>query len=189
MKKVKYASRPEWNRVTKRNYSQYYLRNHTFSGHISLIQIQEITTPLLVNYEGNELCIADHGYFWLQHFPTGENYSVTTSINDKGEILQWYIDICEKISLLPEEEPWLKDLYLDIIVLPSGEVFRLDEEELKEAFQSGYINKKEMETAIKAANDIEDRVRTNRFPLLGTSEEHLSLMINRWNCSYPKRPY
>ena len=73
------------------------------------------------------MCIVDDGYMWLQHFPKGQNCTVTTMFDADGEVIQWYIDICNEIGT-ENNVPWWDDLFLDIIVLPTGEIIRQDED-------------------------------------------------------------
>lgn len=47
---------------------------------------------------------------------------MTTVFNEKGEVVQWYIDICNEIGIT-KGIPWYEDLILDLVVLPTGEVF------------------------------------------------------------------
>lgn len=58
--------------------------------------------------------------------------------DNKGNIVQWYIDICLKNGL-DRNIPWLDDLFLDIILLPSEEVIQKDADELEEAYLNGII--------------------------------------------------
>lgn len=61
--------------------------------------------------------------------------------------------------------PWMDDLYLDIIILPSGEVIQQDADELEEAWEeSARINA---------------LVKNGEFHLLRLSEEHKDLLLNR----------
>lgn len=37
--------------------------------------------------------------------------------------------------------PYFDDLYLDVVLLPSGDMYLLDEDELEEAYANGNISK------------------------------------------------
>ena len=124
MLKRKYGSRYEWQRVTKREYAQMKMVTDSFDGYISLLHLKEVRDQLWVSYKGKSICVADNGYYWMQHFPEGEHYSVSTMFDSSGRIVQWYIDICNKIGYCAEKGPWMDDLFLDLIVLPSGEIIR-----------------------------------------------------------------
>lgn len=108
---------------------------------------------------------------WLQHFPTAENYTVTTMFDQNGKVVQWYIDVCYKHGL-DDQGPWWDDLFLDIIVLPSGDYFLVDEEELEEALHSGLINQEKYELAKHVAQKIMDELEGNNMNLLRLSVYH-----------------
>lgn len=94
---------------------------------------------------------------WLQQFPIDKKHSVTTMFDTTGNILQWYIDICLKNGL-DRNRPWMDDLFLDIIVLPSGEVILKDVDELEEAYLNGIIDKPLYNIAREEANNITELI-------------------------------
>lgn len=134
MLKRKYGDRAEWKRVIKRQYTQTFLDIEKFKGYVTLLHVQKVSEPLEVSYEKKQVCIVDDGYIWLQHFPIHEQHSLTTMFNAKGEVVQWYIDIAEKNGI-ENNIPFLDDLFLDIVVLPSGEIIQKDAEELEVALK------------------------------------------------------
>ncbi|WP_454101168.1 DUF402 domain-containing protein [Metabacillus sp. SLBN-84] len=92
-----------------------------------------------------------------------------------GKVTQWYIDICKEIGA-EKNVPWLDDLFIDIVVLPSGEVFQLDTEELEEARKQGDIDQELYELARYEAHRITKRIHNNEFPLLNLLNEHKFLL-------------
>ncbi|WP_223829658.1 DUF402 domain-containing protein [Paenibacillus arenilitoris] len=126
MLKRKHGDRADWKRVLEKRYAQAELATETFAGHLSLLSIVKVSEPLCVSYGDSKLCIADDGYLWLQQFPSGKRHSVTTMFDSEGRIVQWYIDICQTIGLNEDNVPWIDDLFLDIVVLPSGETIQKD---------------------------------------------------------------
>ncbi|MFF2755134.1 DUF402 domain-containing protein [Psychrobacillus sp. NPDC058041] len=136
MLKRRYGDRTDWKRIIKREYVQTYVEKEEFIGTISLLKLTQVTEPLFVQYGEKRLCIVDDGYTWMQHFPTDKNYSLTTMFDENGEIVQWYIDICYQIGI-EKDVPWWDDLFLDVVVLPSGEIIVLDEDELEDALTCG----------------------------------------------------
>ncbi|WP_313770624.1 DUF402 domain-containing protein [Bacillus sp. S/N-304-OC-R1] len=139
MLKRKYGDRSEWKRILKRKYAQSFLDTKEFKGYITLLRTIKVTEPLTVSYGENEICIVDDGYMWLQQFPLEKKHSVTTMFDVKGNIVQWYIDICMENGL-DRNIPWMDDLFLDIVLLPSGEVIQKDADELEGAFINGIID-------------------------------------------------
>ena len=174
----KYANRSEWKRVVERRYVQAYLDTNEFKGYVTLLKVIKVREPLHVQYNEKLVCIVDAGYSWLQHFPTNEQYSVTTMFNAEGEIVQWYIDICKENGI-ENGVPWIDDLYLDIIVLPTGEVILLDADELDEALSVGIIDKHLYELAWVEANRLIDLIKSEEFNLIKLSREHKEILSNK----------
>lgn len=55
-------------------------------------------------------------------FPEKSNYALTAMFDKKHEIIQLYIDICNGNQLSPSGIPYYDDLYLDGVLLPSGDL-------------------------------------------------------------------
>lgn len=102
------------------------------------MKIDKVTGPLFVHYNDKSVCIADDGYTWLQQFPINRRHAVTTMFDSQGKIVPWYIDICKEIGV-ENNIAWMDDLFLDIVILPSGEVIQIDADELEEALVKGVI--------------------------------------------------
>jgi len=92
----------------------------------------------------------------------------------KGEIVQWYIDICYQTGF--DQVPWLDDLYLDLIVFPSGKIIQKDCDELDEALNQGVINKVLYNQAWDEANRLLNLIQKDTFPLLHHSAKHKKVL-------------
>jgi uncharacterized protein len=176
----KFGDRSEWKRILERKYSQSYVDTKEFKGYITLLNTIEVREPLWVNYDEQSVCIVDDGYMWLQQFPLEKNYSVTTMFDAKGDIVQWYIDICYKNSI-ENNVPYLDDLYLDIVLLPSGDVIVKDADELEEAFSRGIIDKSLYDLAWDEVNHLQSLINDNHFELIKLSHYHKDILIGRLN--------
>ena len=115
---------------------------------------------------------------WLQQFPIDKKHSVTTMYDNKGNIVQWYIDICLKNGI-DRNIPWMDDLFLDIILLPSGEVIQKDADELEEAYLNGIIDKSLYILAWEEANNITELINNKSFELLNLSNIHKEILVNK----------
>lgn len=177
MVKRKYGNRSEWKRVLDRKYAQAFLETKEFKGHITLLHIIKVAEPLFVRYEEKNICIVDDGYIWLQQFPLEKQHSVTTMFDNNGDIVQWYIDVC-LVNGVDNDIPYLDDLYLDIILLPSGEVILKDADELEEAFLNGIIDKSLYDLAWDEVNTLSKLMQNRDFDLLDLSNYHLELLVN-----------
>ncbi|WP_214480581.1 DUF402 domain-containing protein [Bacillus sp. SM2101] len=177
MLKRKYADRSNWKRIVKSGYSQAYLHTSDFKGHISLLTIDKVTEPLTVSYGTQNVCIVDEGYNWLQQFPLNKHHSVTTMFNEKGEVVQWYIDICNKNGV-ENNIPYMDDLFLDLIVLPSGAIFQQDADELEDARLKGIIDETLYDKAWEEAKRIHQQLEEGSFKLLHLSAAHKHMLKN-----------
>jgi uncharacterized protein len=61
---------------------------------------------------------------------------------------------------------------LDVVVLPSGEVFLLDEDELEEAVRDGAVTSKDAALARKTAGRLLSSIRNGRFRYFTMSLKH-----------------
>lgn len=177
MLKRKYGNRSNWKRILNRDYKQTYHHDKDFRGYITLLKIHNVTEPLFVKYEESDVCIVDNGYAWLQQFPIGKNHSVTTMFDGNGEVVQWYIDICSAIGT-ENNIPWMDDFFLDIVVLSSGKVMLMDEEELEEALSTGLIENSLYDLAWKEAKEVIKLVRHGQFDLINMSKAHKEILRN-----------
>lgn len=164
----KTADRPNWKRVLDRSFEVTHKEDSCFKGKVTAIHLKKVTEPLVVQYKEHKVCIADSGYTWFQHFPEGESYTITTVLDQNGEVVQFYIDMCMDHGINEEEIPWFVDLYLDIVILPDKELFLLDDNELMEAFKKGEITDKDMKLAHETAQKIISKHNNGEFEHLET---------------------
>jgi predicted RNA-binding protein associated with RNAse of E/G family len=170
--KRKYADRPDWKRVTERNFQVQYINTTDYCGYISLFEITKVNEPLIVEYNRKNYCVADSNYLWLQHFPNESNYVLTTVFDPNDKVVQWYIDICHEKGITGNGIPWFDDLYLDIVMLPDGTIIELDMDELNEAYNNQIITESQFNLAIKENNRISELLMENKLKLLELSIGH-----------------
>ncbi|MFB4166887.1 DUF402 domain-containing protein [Virgibacillus sp. JSM 102003] len=115
---------------------------------------------------------------WLHQFPLEAHHSVTSMFNSNGEIVQWYIDICLRNGV-EENVPWMDDLFLDIVVLPSGEIIQLDTDELEKAFVDGVVTKYQYDLAWKEVNKLTKQIKNNNFILMNLTNKHKQLLVEK----------
>lgn len=164
--KRKYGDRRDWHRITQKSYHQTYLNSEDYTGYITLYIIEDLREALHQNIKGFTYCIADKGYSWLQHFPKGEHYTITSMFNHYGELIQCYIDICVRHGTTIEGIPWLDDMYLDIIVTPNGRYKILDADELDDALADGSITHEEYLHAWDVTNNLIEKIKHDELQLL-----------------------
>ena len=176
MLKKRYLHRNDWSRITSRHYLQQWIEEPDFTGYISLIEMHEVKAPLVTKQAGQELRIVDKDYAWLQQLPFNEHYVVTTMFNDKGEVIQWYIDITNENGV-DQGEPYMEDLFLDIIVLPTGEVIKKDEDELEQALENEWISKAQYDLAYETFYRLLKQIKQGELKLLASSIKHRDYLL------------
>ncbi|WP_430494175.1 DUF402 domain-containing protein [Rossellomorea marisflavi] len=176
--KRKFADRRGWERILDKRYAAAHTVREGFDGRVALIEFLNVREPLWKDYGYLPICLVDKGYQWLQHFPDHGSYALTTMFDDRGEVIQWYIDICDGVG---EDGgvPWLDDLYLDLVVLPSGETKILDAEELDEALKTGAIDRKTHSRAWEELKRISQAVKRGEFCLLEKAREDRAMLSSR----------
>jgi predicted RNA-binding protein associated with RNAse of E/G family len=184
------ADRPHWRRVRRKRFYLTQLQEDGFYGHVSLLVLDEVSEPLWVPLAGREVCVADAGYAWLQHFPQGARYTLTTMFDPQGRIVEWYVDICRRLGLDERGVPWYEDLYLDILISPEWEVQRIDEEDLEKAWQQGLVTTAERDQALGEADALQEQIGRNAFrlPLLSQAHRQLLLRSPEWaGCTHLRK--
>lgn len=174
--KRKYANRPGWNRIVEKSYKCIFVDDENFNGHIAQLSLTKVREPLWISYETKKLCIVDDHYVWLQFFPVDEKYMLTVTYDATGKLVQYYFDFVRKNGLTVDGIPYCEDLYLDIVVLPSGEIITLDEDELQNAFEQGMISREEYESAILTGDRLKESILSGTNDLINRAAAYVNLM-------------
>lgn len=143
----KRADRPGWPRLRAQRFVCQRISEERVSGYVTLLDMVEVTEPLVVTHKDQSIRIADAGYSWLQIFPEGANYTHTTMFDAEGQPVQEYIDLIAEQGLDDAGIPWYDDLYLDIAWIPEGSPLLLDQEELEAAHAIGAITQEQYDMA------------------------------------------
>jgi len=145
-----------------------------FDGYIAAVFIDKVKAPMVESMltaattpEGeplpDHLCsahtLADDGFVWIVRMPLGGHYAQTVAIDDRRRVLEWYYDITYQNGVDAEGTPFFDDIYLDVVMLPTGEVVMLDADELDEALGAGDITREQHELAWREARKVIDMVR------------------------------
>jgi predicted RNA-binding protein associated with RNAse of E/G family len=121
-------------------------------GFVAYLFMKEVHQPRIVGEAGKEICIADNGYSELCYLPDNENWMLWAIYDNNGKIIEWYFDITKKNTVDDEGNPYCDDLYLDIALMPDGQIIILDEDELNNAYKKNLINKNEYDMAHRTKN-------------------------------------
>jgi uncharacterized protein len=177
-----YANRPNWSRVIEKRFNFGYIDDGDFRGFLSILCIDKVREPLVLDVSESRLCLVDDGYIWTQHFLDDSKYALTTMFNRKYEVIQWYFDICNGNRVNETGIPYYDDLYLDVVVLPSGEIILLDEDELGDALKNNEITKEEYDLAHYEAEKLIDSIKNGNSNLLKNTKHYLDHMLSLINC-------
>ena len=75
------------------------------------------------------------------------------------------------------EIPFEDDLYLDVVITPTGEIFLLDEDELIDRYNRLEVNKKDYDMAYDEANNLIKKLKNNKDKLEIFTNKYLEMMI------------
>ena len=174
--KIRSAGRSDWERILARRFAVKRINTPEYHGSATLLRIDEVSEPLYVTFGEQRICIVDRGYDWLQHFPDGAHYALLAAFDERGELVQWYIDVVGRVGVDERGVPWYEDLYLDIVISPQGETLLLDVDELDEALRQGEVPQSQYNFAWHEASVLLDALEADMFPLLWLSESHRALL-------------
>lgn len=165
--KIKYADKRNDPVILKNEFKMKSINHETFNGTISLIDIKEITHPVVVSRpNGNKECVLDLEYKWMGIYPKDEKYGITVMYDKNWNLLQWYFDIAKDTGKDELGIPYIYDLYLDIVVLPNGKYYMLDEDELKQALVEKDISEDEYKLAYDIAQKISQNLESRFYQLV-----------------------
>ena len=171
--KRKFIDRSNWKRIKKSNNIVIKTYEERFQGYAAACFIEEVHEKLICNLDERQFCLVDDGYVWIQRLPIHKNWSITTMFNENNKIIQWYIDITKQNSIDAKGEPFYDDLYLDVVILPTGEIFLLDEDELQEALDKNIITQSDFDLAYREAKKIMNGIARDVVYLTNMSYEDL----------------
>ncbi|SFC14435.1 hypothetical protein SAMN04488168_102175 [Bacillus sp. 491mf] len=157
--KRKYGDGSSWRRLTEKTYSVKDVQD----GMLGILHIKQVKEPSYKEYSNRSICIANNGYTWVQYFINGKNFAITAMLDEKKELVQYYIDVAKAYKIDERGLPYFDDLYLDVVLLPSGDTYVLDEDELEEAYTEDDISKEEYDLAWNTAEWIMKKIEEEDF--------------------------
>ena len=146
--------RSDWRRILKRRYAARPSDLFGPGGVESLLLIDEIASPLTVGSGPRQVKIVEEGYAWLQIAPAREHFWLTAMFDGEDRLLQIYFDITGGSRFDDPDNPTFEDRYLDVVLLPDGQFFVLDEDELDAALRGGALTRAEYDDARRACDGL-----------------------------------
>lgn len=136
----------EWKCILSKEQAIRHLVSGTFQGCLSLIHIQQVSSPQVWTYH-HEVVVCQDGFTWLTILPRDEYYCIMAVLDENRKILLWYIDMISGQGIDEDAIPYCDDLYLDLVVYPDGTIVEDDRDELEEARKQGIITSELYELA------------------------------------------
>ena len=167
--KKRYADRYVGNRANS-DLKIMSVKDKHFNGEIYFYNFIDVKDKILIP---NGKCIMDNNYKWLEFYAYSSRIKLTAIYDENNEIIEWYFDIAREIGK-DNGIPYEDDMYLDVVVTPSGDVILLDEDELKEAFDRKEMTKDEYDEAYKIAYDLMEELKNNKDKLQEYTDKYLS---------------
>lgn len=172
--KINYADRRNDKNILKKKFKIKDSKDEEFSGKISLIEIEDLRENFEANRpDGTSQIVIAKGYKMMLYYPNKEKYSMTVMYDNKWNLLQWYFDIEKDKCKYDLGIPYNEDFYLDVVVLPDGRFYTLDEDELEEVFQNKLISKDEYHMAYETRNKVIEMIKNDFIKLCDFTQKSL----------------
>lgn len=135
------------------DYNQIRVDEKFFKGYACILTFKEVKNPWIVENAGEQYCILNDKYKWLEIYPDDEKYAITAMFDENGNLIEWYFDMVKSIGV-EENVPYIEDLYLDLIIRPDGKQIVLDADELLDALNENKITKEDYNMAYETMKKI-----------------------------------
>ena len=132
-----------------------------FEGYLGLIKIEQVTEPQIWEFNGEKIDVCNSGLKCLSILPENDFYCITAMLNEKNEILLWYIDMIADKGTDEDGIPYFDDLYLDLVVYPNGTIIEDDMDELEEALLIKDISEEQYDLAINTSILLKEGILKN----------------------------
>lgn len=157
--KHRYIDRRDWKRPIERVCRGKTMPDGAYAYRTDLVRL---TAPGQGFLPGVGPCkIADDGWCWLSWMRADFPWAMTAMLDENGQWVQAYFDIVSEIGCDEDGRAWFEDVWLDVVALPDGRVFLLDEDELDEAIANGEITPQDARIVRKNAQELVENLRGN----------------------------
>ena len=146
----------DWKGIEEKIVYEKDVKTSFFQGHIELLEIQKVTNPQIWNFNGDGIVVCDKGLKWLAILPEKDYYCITALMNERDEMLLWYIDMIAEQGVDSDGISYFDDLYLDLVVYPDGKIVVDDRDELEQALQEKDITEQQYELALQTSENLQN---------------------------------
>lgn len=175
--KIKYADIINSTRILEKKFSFTYINKDNFKGYVGVSYFSKITSPKYVILKEKKILVLDDGFTWIQYFGDNDEYATTVMYDEKGNIAQWYVDICTGNRLTDKGVPYFRDMYLDLAISASGQIEILDEDEMDEAFQNNDVTKEEYTRAYEVLYKVKYEIEHGLNSTINLSKNNYDELI------------
>lgn len=144
----------EWNCILAKVLHGCKVDSELVTGYIGLVEIREVKEAQVWKFNGNDIVVCDRGIRWLTILPQNDWYCITAMMNEKEEILLWYIDMIASQGVDRDGIPYFDDLYLDLVVYPDGTIIVDDMDELEDALEKKDITQEQFKLAMETSEKL-----------------------------------
>ena len=146
----------EWKCIEKKQIYGKRIKTDWFQGYLGLINIEKVTIPQIWKFNGENIVVCDNGLKWLSILPENDFYCITAMLDEKSDVLLWYIDMIASQGIDRDGVPYFEDLYLDLVVYPDGTIIEDDRDELEEALVLKDISKEQYQLALDTGRRLQE---------------------------------
>lgn len=123
----------------------------------SLIYIDRVKEKQVWEFLESKPVVADDNFKWLVAAPKYENYVITMYMDQNMKTILWYIDMIDGQGIDEDGVYFYNDMFLDLIVLSSGEIIEDDRDEFERALIMGVISQEQYELVKKTALELKKK--------------------------------
>lgn len=180
--KRKTLSYDNWKNVISKTFFGRHVDTDFLKGYVGILQIHEAAEEQFWTFNGKDIPICANGMKWFYILPQDDFYCITATMNEKDEILLWYIDMIADQGTEKNGNPYFDDLYLDLVVSPNGDICEYDMDELEEALRTDGITQSQYDLAVSTSRKLQEGLLLDIqsfteytkkcFRLLGSQKTH-----------------
>lgn len=167
----------EWKCIIAKRSRGKQVSSELINGYIGLIEIQKVSEAQIWNFNGEKITVCDEGIQWLSILPRNDYYCITAMMDEKGNILLWYIDTIADQGIDVDGIPYFDDLYLDLVIYPDGTIVVDDMDELEDALQKMDITHEQYELAIDTCSKLQKGMLNNMEAFILYTQKCYELVV------------
>ena len=143
-----------WKCIKSKKLKGKHVSTDFFKGYIGLLEIEEVSEKQIWKFNGEDIIVCEVGRKWLSILPKNDLYCITAMMDEKDNILLWYIDMIASQGIATDGVPYFDDLYLDLVVYSDGTIIVDDMNELEDALITKDITQEQFNLAVSTADKL-----------------------------------